>query len=194
MVDEQTAGPPVGDDEWRIFAPQTAPTELPAEAPTTEAIQTVQRIVWTRIILVTVSAVFGLVLLGWIAGSISHSFATPPAVRAYDELIATPGTVQLTGGTDGVSATVVYEEGTSETVLQVTGLPELESDEQFVAWYMIDGNAIEAERFTPTSGDTATIFLKSARPDGAGLTITIERAGSVSQPTAEPVVSIDPPQ
>ncbi len=154
--------------------------------------QTIQRQAWTNIILTVVGTVFGLIIIGWVAGAIVNSFNESPAEVAWRDLQAQTHAEQISGVSENVDATLRWSGDVEYPTLRVTGLPDLPPDSEFVAWWTVEDVAVQAGRFTPTEGSTAITFIESDRPDGAGMLITIEPNGPVSQPSSREVVTLDP--
>jgi anti-sigma-K factor RskA len=79
---------------------------------------------------------------------------------------------------------VVNREG--EAWLVVSGLEAAPSDKTYEAWVIEDGDAVPAGLFH--GGGSRTIEKLSRQvPDGSAVAVTLERAGGVDEPTAEPV-------
>ena len=73
-----------------------------------------------------------------------------------------------------------------EAWLVVSELEAAPSDQTYEAWVIEDGDAVPAGLFHG-GGSRTIVKLSRQVPDGAAVAVTLERAGGVDEPTAEPV-------
>lgn len=156
-------------------------TAHPAEAgaaPTTEAIQTVQRRTWIRGISIFIGVCVLLVLLGWIAGSITNALTESPTDRTLVTLDAAPDRDAVPADApDGVEATLAWSETLGVAAITASGLPALSGDEAFIVWY--------------TSGDDYR-YIADFRADGPAASVSA-LLYELWKPGETVVVSVDVP-
>jgi anti-sigma-K factor RskA len=79
---------------------------------------------------------------------------------------------------------VVNREG--EAWLVVSGLEAAPSDRTYEAWVIDNGDALPAGLFQG-GGSRTVVKLSRQVPEGSAVAVTLERAGGVDEPTAEPL-------
>jgi anti-sigma-K factor RskA len=131
-----------------------------------------RRLTWAPYALAAVFAVISLGLLAWNLVLVSGGDSAEPRV------------VLLTGST-GFGAVVVEDDA---TLVQVSGLPALDSSRAYQVWVIEDGAPEPAGLLAPDAGGNATHNLGRAVPDSAVIAITVEPAGGSPRPTTDPIL------
>ena len=166
-----------------------------APAPSTDAVQTIQRRTWIRGIVGVVGAAVVLVLLGWVAGSISNHFALSPGEAALAAIEAAPDArTAAADSLGGPEAMVHWSDELDQAVLVARGLPDLAPDQEFAVWYVGEAPA-GVVTFVPEAS-VATVLLPARWADGEIVRVSIEPQGGSSsgEPMGEPLLTIDPDQ
>lgn len=176
------------------LTPQTAPVPLGApRPPSTGAVQTQDRMRWSRGILALAASFVLLIALGFTAVSIHDQLNLPPAVVALDAVRSAPDAqfarAPLEGG--GVS-TVYWSESVGEAVVVSDGLPSIASDQSFELWFVRDGTPIAAGAFQTDGTSKGLWVMEGQMQPGDTIAITIEPLGGSPDgtPTGPQVVAI----
>jgi len=166
------------------------------QAPSTDAVQTIQRRTWIRGIVGVVGAIVVLVVLGWVAGSISNHFALSPGEAALAAIEDAPDArVAAADSLGGPEAIVHWSDGLDQAVLVARGLPDLAPDQEFAVWYVSEEATTRIVAFIPGTGP-ATVLLPARWAEGEIVRVSIEPQGGSSsgEPTGETLLTIDPAQ
>jgi len=100
------------------------------------------------------------------------------------------GTKSFTGEAPLISATLEREGDTG--TLELTGLRELGGDRVYQAWVQHDDMVEDSSLFVPRSDGTATAAIpRDDLHGGDAVLVTIEPHGGSTQPTTDPLVSVD---
>lgn len=162
-------------------------------APTTSAIQAVERRNWTRGVLALAASVVLLVVLGFGVATINEYVNRPPEVAALQQIEQSPdaqtATVELA---DGGTATAHWSASVGRAVLVTTGLPTIADDQSFELWFVRGDEAISAGTFEAGPGGDSTELLEGAMEPGDTIAVTVEPEGGApdGQPTSEPIFAI----
>ena len=110
----------------------------------------------------------------WAASEHSRSGGTQEALTTVP-LHGAPGSLVLSGG--------------RRAALVVAGLAPAPAGKTYEAWVMVGKTARPAGLFASRSGTVAVVRLTRPVPAGAKVAVTLERAGGVPQPTAQPLLT-----
>lgn len=163
---------------------------------TTDAIQAVQRRNWIRGLSIGIGVGVLLIALGWIAGSIANQIGVTPAQRALAALAAADDTIVASAEAPaGIDATLRWSNARESAAISATGLPELESDNEYVVWFIDDDeDATRITDFRATAGE-AIVLLPEMWTPGQTVVVTTEAVDHDDSdgPDGDPVMTFEPP-
>lgn len=184
-------GEPTGES-----APDAPPTGPVDAAPSTEAIQTVERRTWIRGISIFIGVCVLLIVLGWIAGSISNALSTTPTDRAFAELSAADDRDSVAAdAATGVDATLAWSQTLGTASITAAGLPELTDGDVFQVWFIGDEGDRHAADFTASGGKASVLLEELWRPGQTVIVVTGEPGGAepaLRDDDVEPVLTFEP--
>lgn len=175
------------DDDPRISAPGYT-----TGSPATEQIQTVQRRNWTRSLFALTASIALLVGIGWGVGSLTEQMRAPTADSVLAQ-IERSGDARSNTSTlaDGGEATLHWSPNVEGAVLVVDGLPEIDADQSYEAWFVRGAAPIPAGAFESSDGSAEMLLEGTMQPDDI-IALTIEQNGGspTGLPTTDPIVAI----
>ena len=123
------------------------------------------------------AAAVALVVVGWIAGSLTGREASPLRVAA------------LSGSTSGELA-VAFVPGSDRAVVVGHALPTPPGDRVYQLWVRSEGGMLPGPTFSP-SGGTVLTEVRFPTADYDLVAITVEPPGGSAQPTSDPIAAAE---
>ncbi|MEH3088825.1 MAG: anti-sigma factor [Microbacterium arborescens] len=186
------AQPPVAADELDDDDPRISAPGYTTGSPATEQIQTVQRRNWTRSLFALTASIALLVGIGWGVGSLTEQMRAPTADSVLAQ-IERSGDARSNTSTlaDGGEATVHWSPNVEGAVLVVDGLPEIDADQSYEAWFVRGAAPVPAGAFESSDGSAEMLLEGAMQPDDI-IALTVEQSGGspTGLPTSDPIVAI----
>lgn len=110
------------------------------------------------------------------------------AIAASADPDAQVAVLRGTGVAQGASGFAAFPDG-GEGYIVLVDLPPAPAGQTYQAWYLVDGQASSAGLMTVGTDGYAMLSGIDARPDTQQIALTIEPAGGVDAPSADPVVA-----
>ena len=179
-------------DELHDDDPRAAASGYSVGSPATEELQTVQRRNWTRSLFALTASIALLVGIGWGVGALTQDMRAPSAESVLAQIErsddAQSSTAQLG---DGGEATVHWSPSVDGVVLVADGLPEIDDDQSYEAWFVRGSAPIPAGAFESSDGSAAMLLEGDMQPEDV-IALTIEQSGGSPSglPTTDPIVAI----
>lgn len=180
------------DDELHDDDPRAAASGHSVGSPATEQLQTVERRNWTRSLFALTASIALLVGIGWGVGTLTESMRAPSAESVLAQIQQASETHSNTAElADGGEATVYWSPEVEGVVLVADGLPEIDDNQSYEAWFVRGEAPIPAGAFESNDGSAALLLDGEMQPEDV-IALTIEQSGGSPSglPTTDPIVAI----
>jgi len=180
------------DDELQDDDPRAAASGHSVGSPVTEQLQTVERRNWTRSLFALTASIALLVGIGWGVGTLTENMRAPSAESVLAQIQQASESHSNTAElADGGEATVYWSPEVEGVVLVADGLPEIEDDQSYEAWFVRGEAPIPAGAFESSDGSAAMLLEGQMEPEDV-IALTIEQNGGSPSglPTIDPIVAI----
>ena len=144
----------------------------------------------TAVLLIAVLGAWNVVLQSRAGDLEQRAQMIAQAISASTDPDAEVAVLRGTGAAQGATGFAAFPSN-SDGYIVLVDLPPAPAGQTYQAWYLVDGQATSAGLMTVGSDGYAVLSGLDALQDAQQIALTIEPAGGVESPSAEPVVAGD---